>query len=145
MTSWTDEAHSRLQGSGQRIGAARAAVIEYLDEQQCCRGAQEIHEALAARGSTVGLASVYRAVDGLVEQGLLQRVDFGDGIARYEPVRAGHEHHHHLVCESCGKVETFHDAAARARDRGDRAADRLRRRLARRRPARRVRRLQPGA
>jgi Fur family ferric uptake transcriptional regulator len=110
MTSWTDEAHSRLQGAGQRMGAARAAVIEYLDEQQCCRGAQEIHEALAARGSTVGLASVYRALDGLVEQGLLQRIDFGDGIARYEPVRAGHEHHHHLVCESCGKVETFHDA-----------------------------------
>ena len=92
------------------MGAARAAVIEYLDEQQCCRGAQEIHEALAARGSTVGLASVYRALDGLVEQGLLQRVDFGDGIARYEPVRPGDEHHHHLVCDDCGKVETFHDA-----------------------------------
>ena len=92
------------------MGAARAAVIEYLDEQPCCRGAQEIREALAARGSTVGLASVYRAVDGLVEQGLLQRVDFGDGIARYEPVRAGDEHHHHLVCDSCGKVDTFHHA-----------------------------------
>ncbi len=86
-------------------------MIEYLDEQQCCRGAQEIHEALAARGSTVGLASVYRAVDGLVEQGLLQRVDFGDGIARYEPVRAGREHHHHLVCDTCGGVEAFHDSA----------------------------------
>jgi len=110
MTSWTDEAHSRLQESGQRLGAARAAVIEYLDEQQCCRGAQEIHEALAARGATVGLASVYRTVDGLVEQGLLQRVDLGDGIARYEPVRSGHEHHHHLVCDDCGKVEAFHDA-----------------------------------
>jgi Fur family ferric uptake transcriptional regulator len=110
MTSWGDEAHSRLQGSGQRMGAARAAVIEYLDEQECCRGAQEIHEALAAKGSTVGLASVYRAVDGLVEQGLLQRLDFGDGIARYEPVRDGHDHHHHVVCNGCGKVETFHDA-----------------------------------
>jgi Fur family ferric uptake transcriptional regulator len=110
VSSWTAEVHSKLQGSGQRMGAARAAVIEYLDEQRCCRGAQEIHEALAARGSTVGLASVYRAVDGLVERGLLQRVDFGDGIARYEPVRSGREHHHHLVCDECGKVETFHDA-----------------------------------
>ena len=108
--SWTEEAHARLQGAGQRMGSARSAVIEYLDEQQCCRGAQEIHEALAARGSTVGLASVYRAVDGLVEQGLLQRVDFGDGIARYEPVRSGHDHHHHLVCDDCGRVEPFHDA-----------------------------------
>jgi Fur family ferric uptake transcriptional regulator len=110
MSSWTDEAHSRLQGGGQRMGAARAAVIDYLAEQDCCRGAQEIHEALAARGSTVGLASVYRAVDGLVERGLLLRVDFGDGIARFEPVRSGHEHHHHLVCAECGKVEAFHDA-----------------------------------
>ena len=110
MSTWTNEVRTRLQSAGQRTGAARAAVIEYLDEQDCCRGAQEIHEALAARGSTVGLASVYRAVDGLVERGLLQRVDFGDGIARYEPVRAGREHHHHLVCDDCGKVEAFHDA-----------------------------------
>ena len=110
MTSWTNEARSRLQGSGQRVGAARAAVISYLDEQDCCRGAQEIHEALATRGSAVGLASVYRAVDGLVEQGLLQRIDFGDGIARYEPVRADHGHHHHIVCDACGKVDAFHDA-----------------------------------
>ena len=110
MSSWTHEAHSRLQSSGQRMGAARAAVIEYLDEQDCCRGAQEIHEALAARGSTVGLASVYRAVDGLVERGLLQRVDFGDGIARFEPVRPGDDHHHHIVCAECGKVDAFHDA-----------------------------------
>jgi Fur family transcriptional regulator, ferric uptake regulator len=110
MSSWTSEVRTRLQSDGQRMGAARAAVIEYLDEQDCCRGAQEIHEALAARGSTVGLASVYRAVDGLVERGLLQRVDFGDGIARYEPVRAEREHHHHLVCDQCGRVEAFHDA-----------------------------------
>ena len=41
--------------------------------------------------------------------GLVQRVDFGDGIARYEPLRAG-DHHHHLVCDGCGKVDTFHDA-----------------------------------
>ena len=85
-TSW--RMRRTRAGAGQRIGAAGSLVIEYLDEQQCCRGAQEIHEALAARGS-IGLASVYRALDGLVEQGLLQRVDFGDGIARYEPSAPG--------------------------------------------------------
>jgi len=110
MSSWPQDVRARLRATGQRVGAARAAVIEYLDEQSCCRGAQEIHEALAARGSGVGLASVYRAVDGLLETGLLQRVDFGDGIARYEPLRAEGDHHHHLVCGDCGKVEAFHDA-----------------------------------
>lgn len=109
MTSWPAEARERLLRAGQRVGAARAEVIAYLDEQACCTGAQDIHEALAARGSGIGLASVYRAVDSLVECGAAQRVDVGDGIARYEPVRSGPGHHHHLVCEGCGKLEPFHD------------------------------------
>ena len=100
----------RLAAAGQRIGAARAEVIDYLDRQECCRGAQEIHEALSAHGSTIGLASVYRAVELLVECGAAVRVDIGDGIARYEPARSGHGHHHHLVCDGCGKLEPFEDA-----------------------------------
>ena len=105
-TEWTAAARDRLRGSGQRIGAARATVIDYLDAQSCCLGAQEIHEALRAR---VGLASVYRVLDALFEQGLVQRVDVGDGVARFEPVRDGLGHHHHFVCDGCGKVEAFED------------------------------------
>ena len=108
MKSWTDEAHSRLQGSGQRMGSARAAVIEYLDEQQCCRGAQEIHEALAARGSTVGLASVYRALDVLAQLKLVHRIDV-DGTACFEPADPSGEHHHHAICDRCGKMDAFED------------------------------------
>jgi Fur family transcriptional regulator, ferric uptake regulator len=106
---WSNEARARLAEAGQRVGAARAEVIEFLAEQECCRGAQEIHEALAARGSRIGLASVYRAVDSLVDCGAAQRIEVGDGVARYEPVRAGHGHHHHLVCDDCGRLEPFHD------------------------------------
>ena len=57
----------------------------------------------------MGVASVYRALDTLVELRLVQRVDIGDGIARFEPAREGHDHHHHLVCDDCGKVEPFTD------------------------------------
>jgi Fur family ferric uptake transcriptional regulator len=110
MGTWSVDARSRLAAAGQRVGAARAEVIDFLDGQGCCRGAQEIHDALAARGSRVGLASVYRAVESLVACGAALRVDVGDGIARYEPARTGHGHHHHLVCEGCGKLEPFHDA-----------------------------------
>jgi Fur family ferric uptake transcriptional regulator len=39
----------------------------------------------------------------------VQRIDFGAGTARYERVLASGEHHHHLVCEGCGKVEAFAD------------------------------------
>jgi len=84
-------------------------VIEFLDEQACCLGAQQIHDELRALGTPVGLASVYRVLDTLAQRGLLQRLDVGDGVTRYEPVRDDHDHHHHLVCDDCGKVESFAD------------------------------------
>ena len=65
---------------------------------------------MRARGARVGIASVYRALDGMDELGLVQRIDLGDGVARFEPAHAGGDHHHHLVCDDCGKVEPFEDA-----------------------------------
>lgn len=108
--SWAETAHERLRTAGYRLGSARTLVIELLGRQRCCITAQEIHDALHASGQTTGLASVYRIVDTLAEQGLVQRVDIGDGIARYEPSgSAFDDHHHHLVCDACGKVEAFSD------------------------------------
>jgi Fur family transcriptional regulator, ferric uptake regulator len=108
VSAWSDLAREELRDAGRRAGVARDAVIDFLDRQTCCAGAQEIHEQLSDRGRKVGLATVYRVLDELAEHGLLQRVDVGDGVARYEPARS--EHHHHLVCEDCGKVEAFSDA-----------------------------------
>jgi Fur family transcriptional regulator, ferric uptake regulator len=104
---WSDDAHEALRQSGKRAGAARSHVIAYLDGQTCCRGAQEIHADLVAAGRPVGLASVYRTLEMLEANGLVQRVDVGDGVVRFEP--AHHDHHHHLVCDDCGKVEQFSD------------------------------------
>jgi len=107
--SWSSQANRRLRDAGGRSGAARRAVIELLEEQQCCVGAQEIHDRLRGAARPVALASVYRVLEALTQQGLLQRLDLGDGITRFEPVRAGADHHHHLVCDGCGKVEAFAD------------------------------------
>lgn len=57
----------------------------------------------------MGLASVYRALDTLAGLELVQRVELGDGTARYEAVAPSGEHHHHLVCVECGRVEPFDD------------------------------------
>ncbi len=102
---WGDEARERLRGAGHRVGAAGGAVIDYLDSGRCCVGAQDIHTGLRGR---VGLASVYRTVERLAALDLVSRVDLGDGIVRYEPARDA-DHHHHLVCGTCGKVEPFAD------------------------------------
>jgi Fur family ferric uptake transcriptional regulator len=48
-------------------------------------------------------------LDQLSEHGLAQRVDLGEGTARYEAALPTGEHHHHLVCDGCGRVESFAD------------------------------------
>ena len=108
MTRWADETVERLLAKGLRNGRARRAVIELLAGQNCCLTAQEIFDELRASGRRVGIASVYRILELLVAEGLVQRIDLGSGTARYEPLRPD-GHHHHLVCDSCGKVEAFED------------------------------------
>ena len=111
MTEWSDATLATLHRKGLRNGGARRAVIELLGEQDCCLTAQEIFDRLRGSGRRVGIASVYRVLDLLTSEGLLQRIDLGSGISRYEPARSGGHHHHHLVCDSCGKVEAFEDHA----------------------------------
>jgi Fur family ferric uptake transcriptional regulator len=105
--AWAEHAAERLTAAGHRRGGAREAVIELLDSQPCALTALEIEDALRA-GRRVGRASVYRVLDELESLGLVSRVDVGDGIARYEPQRG---HHHHLVCDGCGRLEPFQDDA----------------------------------
>jgi Fur family transcriptional regulator, ferric uptake regulator len=112
--TWTEGALSRLRESSGRSGSARRAVVDLLGRQGCCLSAQEIHERLRSAGPRVGIASVYRALEGLDGLGLVQRVDLGDGVSRFEPTHAGGDHHHHLVCDDCGKVEPFEDSTLEA-------------------------------
>ena len=108
-TAWTSDTIEALGRAGYRSGGARRAVIELLGRQDCCLTAQEIFDGLRAEGRAVGIASVYRVLDLLGERGFVQRIDVGAGMARFEPVHLSGEHHHHLVCEDCGKVEAFSD------------------------------------
>ena len=107
MSEWAQYADDTLRQTGRRTGGARSALLDLLGRQDCCLSAQEIHERLRDEGRRVGIASVYRVLEQLGSARLVQRVEVGDGVVRYEP--AHDDHHHHVVCESCGKVEPFHD------------------------------------
>jgi Fur family ferric uptake transcriptional regulator len=109
MSNWTTQTLEELQRAGYRSGGARRAVIQLLGRQECCLSAQQIFDGLRAEGRGVGIASVYRILDMLADQGFVQRVEIGDAITRFEPSHAGGDHHHHLVCNTCGKVEAFED------------------------------------
>jgi Fur family transcriptional regulator, ferric uptake regulator len=108
---WAEATTNALRGKGLHKGGARQAVIDLLAAQTCCLSAQEIFDELrASPGRPVGIASVYRILDLLTAEGFVQRIELGSGVARYEPAWPD-GHHHHLVCDSCGKVEAFEDPA----------------------------------
>jgi Fur family ferric uptake transcriptional regulator len=109
QAAWLDYAVEELRRAGYRAGGARTAVVELLAEQDCCLTAQEIFDELRERDRRVGIASVYRALDLLTSMKLVQRLEMGEGVARYEPAHADGEHHHHVVCDRCGKVAAFED------------------------------------
>jgi len=101
---WSETAIERLDEAGYRSGAARRAVIELLASETCAVTALEIDRRL----ESVGRASVYRTIDQLERLHLVQRVETGGEAAGYERVDAD-QHHHHLVCEECGRLSPFAD------------------------------------
>src|SRR5947199_5513854 len=109
MNEWAETTLGALRRRGRRSGAARAAVVELLGRQSCCVTAQELYDRLRDERRPVGLASIYRTLDQLSSDGFVQKIELGAGTTRYEPVRLDGEHHHHLVCDGCGKVEAFAD------------------------------------
>ncbi|MHB8533440.1 MAG: Fur family transcriptional regulator [Solirubrobacteraceae bacterium] len=107
--AWAERAAEALAAAGYRRGGARRAVVGLLAEQECALSVAEVMELLARRDRAVSRASVYRVLEELEQLALVQRVEVGAGIVRYEATGAGVGHHHHLVCERCGRLEPFTD------------------------------------
>jgi Fur family transcriptional regulator, ferric uptake regulator len=88
-------------GAPRRTTRQRTAVAEWLDGQQAFRSAQEIHGELRGAGASVGLATVYRTLQAMVEDGEVDVLRTDDGEAVYRRCGSA-RHHHHLVCRGCG-------------------------------------------
>jgi Fur family transcriptional regulator, ferric uptake regulator len=121
--NWSDHVHAVLTRAGLKHGGARERVIELLASEPCALSAVEIEEQLRARGRATARASIYRVLELLADHGLVERLAVGDGQTRFERQHPSGEHHHHLVCEQCGRLIAFDDPAL------ERAIDRLSDRL----------------
>ena len=77
-------------------------MIELLGTLRRFHTAQEIHNLLAERDTPVGLATVYRNIQTMVEEGEVDAVRASDGQLTYRLCSPGH--HHHLICHDCGKT-----------------------------------------
>jgi Fur family ferric uptake transcriptional regulator len=106
---WIGHARDTLERDGYRLSAPRTAVVETLATLGCSVTAKEIADRLHERGADVGVASIYRTLDLLDRLRLARRVDAAEGVARYEPIDPSGDHHHHIVCERCGRVTAFED------------------------------------
>ena len=109
---WVERAEATLAAAGHKRGGARRALLELLAAQRCALTAVEIEDSLRALPRRpVSRASVYRILEQLERVQLVQRVETGQAMVRYERVCGdAEEHHHHLVCDRCGVVMPFRDA-----------------------------------
>lgn len=103
----TDSIAERCAAHGLRMTGQRRTIAEVLDAASDHPDVEELYARAAARDPKISLATVYRTVKLFEEAGILEKVDFGDGRARYED--AERDHHDHLIDLDTGKVIEFVD------------------------------------
>jgi Fe2+ or Zn2+ uptake regulation protein len=91
-----------IQERGHRMTPIRSSMVTLFSKNHAPLSAEDILKRLPDTHKT----TVYRELAFFEEEGLIQKIDFGDGIRRYELAEL--EHHHHLICVSCKKVTDVH-------------------------------------
>jgi Fur family transcriptional regulator, ferric uptake regulator len=112
MTTHADE----LKSSGLKATLPRIKILEVFQHaQRRHMTAEDVFKALLNDGAEIGLATVYRVLMQFEQAGLLTRSNFESGKSVFE-LNEG-QHHDHLVCLTCGRVEEFYDAEIEQRQR----------------------------
>ena len=102
------EESQQLKEAGLKITIPRMRVLQILEQSlEHHLSAEDVYKALLDMGEDVGLATVYRVLTQFESAGLIHRHNFEGGYSVFELRKA--EHHDHLVCLKCGKVEEFVD------------------------------------
>jgi Fur family ferric uptake transcriptional regulator len=102
-------AADELKTMGLKATAPRLKILElFQDRRRRHMSAEDVYRELLAEHHDVGLATVYRVLTQFEQAGILKRSHFEAGKTVYE-LEEG-EHHDHLVCLQCGRVEEFYDA-----------------------------------
>ncbi|HUJ79220.1 MAG TPA: Fur family transcriptional regulator [Nitrospiria bacterium] len=93
----------RVKAGGGRLTRLRKAMLEELGASDGLLSARDMTKRLKTRGMAPHKTSVYREIDFFIRQGLISRIALGDREDRYELART--PHHHHAICEGCGRIE----------------------------------------
>lgn len=115
-----------LKNAGLKVTLPRLKILEMLEHSTTRHlSAEEIYRRLMDGGDDIGLATVYRVLTQFEAAGLVTRHHFEGGHAVFELERG--QHHDHIVCTRCGRVDEFEDELieARQRERADALGYRL--------------------
>jgi len=105
-----------LKSSGLKATLPRIKILEVFQHtQRRHMTAEDVYKSLLTDGADIGLATVYRVLMQFEQAGLLTRSNFESGKSVFE-LNEG-QHHDHLVCLSCGRVEEFFDPEIEQRQR----------------------------
>ena len=103
-----------LKKEGLRYTNQRQAVWDEIKSNEDHRDAEEIYSALRKNNLNVSRATVYRTIDVLYKNNLIRKIELGDSPAKYEN-KVNSEHHDHIICVQCGKIEEFVDETIETR------------------------------
>ena len=97
-----------IRKAGLKVTLPRIKILEIMENGDARHmSAEEVYKALLEQGSDIGLATVYRVLTQFESAHIVQRHHFADGHSVFELERGNH--HDHLVCIRCGKVDEFQD------------------------------------
>jgi len=97
----------RLTSKGYKMTRQREATVRVLLENERDHlSAEDVFMLVKEKASDIGLATVYRTLELLAELHIVEKMNFGDGVVRFDLRSSDHEHmHHHLVCSECGALQ----------------------------------------
>lgn len=100
--------NQELRKAGLKVTLPRVKILQLLESSETRHlSAEDVYKALIDQGEEVGLATVYRVLTQFESAGLVMRHRFEGGHSVFELHTA--DHHDHLVCNKCGRVEEFFD------------------------------------
>ena len=103
---------TRCEGMGLRMTGQRRIIAQVIEDSDDHPDVEELYTRAANRDAAISIATVYRTVKLFEEAGILDKLEFGDGRARYED--AERDHHDHLIDLNSGAVIEFVDAEIEA-------------------------------
>lgn len=111
MENRIDRIKKQLHSSSYKLTPQREATVRVLlENEEDHLSAEDVYLLVKEKSPEIGLATVYRTLELLTELKVVDKINFGDGVSRYDLRKEGAAHfHHHLVCMECGTVDEIED------------------------------------